>query len=921
MEQSLWLNIFPSSILPQNIAAFDWGGCNICAFSTKSTIHFSFIDIHNKMNRLYSIDFRSVIIECIKFHPVFRRLAISDDNGRIIFWDVDLRAAFGSAILFPTQLETKVICMKWVNNHLIALYNNQHLACFTHSPSNQADHLVNISLVWDLPLSHQFTHFSIDSSTKSNGDILILLNDNNNFCLYTTNSITNQPTCNFDKISLNSSNQNLSIKDVQWSYHFPNFCFVLCDNDIFLFHVPSKSFVQLIKNKRSAQDFSQFIQRKNHFNELILLHKNGMISMYDIYNIDNECFETKLIYEIQQKYASSSIISFKQSYYKDDFIILLLDSFGLGLFSIDKKIITSILPIIPSNITCVDCQNGKYCYGTNDGYIITGNFTDSIPRRFCVAKEMKGKIPVENVILSKDKIFWSSDKELGEIDLKYRKSNIYFSRVKTILKTKGSFKGAFGVQRAKTEVSVFINKKEIPSMFEHDVIDFCFSDESNGKEGILYVIFSNNELVFYPYSEKTGITNPSGKYSIINDGDATSLASKSNNLCISFSNGSVILFKIGNPNSIKAQTGLKDIKSVSFVDNGAVLGIGENNQLFCIGSKVRVCQLPTIAFAQASSESILLLGSDHILRLVRLKDWQLYSKFSTSFSAFPIEQIQTMKILSHNEEDHIFRPESNEIWNILHSFSDINNKIPFSTIWKNCCGNCKFYLKVINQLYSLLPNNDEENIDSKFVQTLFANDFELASKILLSKGPGSKNFMRNAALSGCLIASNSEEKEALAAHLKSVSLSLFLSGKFMDGSIFMRIIRQDRAAADYLIEYGEYDIAKKFIMLLDDDEKKDLLVKLAIEIYKKGKKRNAMYLFASAKEFQPALQISQEMGMLLDSYYIKQFVQEKGWLHPLELSSKKFPFQLMDIETLSQKIDSDFHAFCAKLKSKHETNK
>ena len=124
MEENEWLCIFPTSILPQNIKAFDWGGSNIAVFATKSSIHFSMIDNNNQINRLYSIDFRSINIECIKFHPFFPRLAISDDSGRIIFWDVDLRAAFGSAYLFSQEI--KVLDIKWVNNYLIALFHNTH---------------------------------------------------------------------------------------------------------------------------------------------------------------------------------------------------------------------------------------------------------------------------------------------------------------------------------------------------------------------------------------------------------------------------------------------------------------------------------------------------------------------------------------------------------------------------------------------------------------------------------------------------------------------------------------------------------------------------------------------------------------------------------------------------------------------------
>ena len=218
----------------------------------------------------------------------------------------------------------------------------------------------------------------------------------------------------------------------------------------------------------------------------------------------------------------------------------------------------------------------------------------------------------------------------------------------------------------------------------------------------------------------------------------------------------------------------------------------------------------------------------------------------------------------------------------------------------------------MNKLFTKITKNTSYLIRTKFIEALFTNNFKLASDLLLSESPESKLFMENAALSGCIIAAG-EQSEALTAHLKSIALSLFLTGKFMEGAIFMRVIKQDKQAADYLIEYKQFKIAKMFIRLLEGKEKKELLIKLAINVYQLGKKKEAMYLFASAKEFHPVIHIASELGMVIDSFFIKRYCKEKGCLTKFEKPI------FMEFETLTSKIDSDFIALCAKLGIARET--
>ncbi|EAY01696.1 hypothetical protein TVAG_316830 [Trichomonas vaginalis G3] len=631
-------------------------------------------------------------------------------------------------------------------------------------------------------------------------------------------------------------------------------------------------------------------------------------------------------------------------------------------------------------------------------------------------------------------IFWATKNSVGKIDILTRKVSEFKSRLKTIRKIKATRNGGLAVQREKDLLSLFINDKEIPQILQKPLIDFFLDENSDSQRGLISFILSNNDILVYPY-DKNGFQKLTGKFKINNnDAIPRSLSINKNDICISFDNGTIILFTIGQQNSTRIVTTMKDIYYIQHLDypqgvnrsvsnesmkyddsscenlssislnddnnqlnldepttdnpneeiiqnkpisndsksdktqnhdknekisksdtnhksdknveeisndkdqissmNGdknrinlretkinhdkqnkrserrVILGISEKNELFILDKRVRICPIPVLMASPCGydNDSVLALCTDGVTRLIRLKDWQPYSKLSSgiSFLSPPkIDNFNRNKIV--NYESEYLRFDSFEIRNAMKS------NPPLSVMLKYSCGSNTLQVpKTLLILLEKITKSSQKIEKMKFNASLFSDDFEKASDYLLSIGPNSNGFVKNAALSGCLVSSNLQNEKFIA-HLKSIASSLFLANRFEDGSLFMRIIKNDYAAADYLIEVGQLDMAKSFIYLLGKEEKKSILSKMALFLYKKGDKKESICLFLSAEEFHPALCVMQELNMVLDSYHIKKIAEERGLLKQTENKTLKQIISLFDFETLCTKIDMDYTNICTKL--------
>lgn len=888
MDENSWIPLFSSEFSPENANAMDWGSCGIAAYATGSSIHFCFIE-NNTIKRLYSTSFRAKYITAIKFHQYTRRLAIGDDNSRIILWDVDLKAGFGSSVVYPNQ-DVSCLDIKWIKSTAIVLFSNNHFVGLSHSPNKQSDFYVNMTLQWDINLQSPYTRFSIRIGRHIN---FLLSTQNSLFTVYSTDSQMKAPTQKYDSLEISKTTH---INDAQWSIHFRHFAYIALDNEISLFHIKTQNIIPIIHSRGAAQQIVQFIQDPEDHTSLLVLMKNGVINKYKC----GDDMKFSLDQEIKTRYASNSIIRLFSAYLIPGKLLAFLDGIGFSLLDTKKLSITSVLPTFPGNCSSVDSFNSVYAIGHSSGFVVVGAFNGDWTLRFSVSKD-----PVDFVhVCGNDKIFWSTKFSVGSIDIKKRIVSEFKSRVKDVRKVKASRNGALIVQREREALGVFIQEREVPLIFNSPVLDFTLTEESDASNGMISVMLYGNDIISHPY-DTNGVKPITGKFRINNDAIPRSLAVSGNSMCISFDNGSVIFFTIGNPNSTRMATTMKSINHVEFAhQSNLVFGIGDKNQLFIMDTRVHICPIPIISASITSFDTAFVLGVDGVPRLLKLKDWQQLYRVSTAFSPPSVDSVSSMKITNYAIE--YLRPESFELRNIL------KESPPLSMVEKYCCGDCSRVFKVKEELFEKMKMS--EKIErNKFEIALFSDNFDRATSCLLSCGPNHPDFMKNAALSGCLASMNStEQSESFKAHLKSVALTMFLANKFDEGAIFMRIIRQDSAAANYLIECGQYTLAKRFIYLLSGEEKSAAISKLAFAHYKNGERRNALYYFAAANEFHAVLCIAQELNMVVDSYFIKKYASEKKLLYPSTNNTLKPLTSQIDFEALCSKIDNDFMNVCQK---------
>jgi hypothetical protein len=248
-----------------------------------------------------------------------------------------------------------------------------------------------------------------------------------------------------------------------------------------------------------------------------------------------------------------------------------------------------------------------------------------------------------------------------------------------------------------------------------------------------------------------------------------------------------------------------------------------------------------------------------------------------------------------------FRPEARPIW------MSLRDDVPMLLRGHFAAGESHFYDDLIAHLNEFVTSVSREFQPVKALCALFAENFGEAAHALVSEtsdAPG--DLVLNAALAGLVIACEEPLSEKLVVHLKSVAVALFLSEKYVQGATFLKIARLDKIAAEYLLGYGQLELALRFIRGLKGAEKTEMLLRLGARLMQLRRLFEALLTFVSCGEFQMVLHLMVEIGLVIDAFFVKKYIKLKGWLRPANPDVAKLAPEMLPLVELTARIDSDF---------------
>ena len=921
-EMHAFQPVRPSEFLKENENAIDWGSCGIAAFATGSTINF-FVCGNKNIVPLYCSDFRGGKITSIRFHSVVRWAAFGDNRSNVVIWNVERRGVVASYL--PNVSGVRVLDIQWRGDIVVVLLSSRKLLALQRT-KNANDPLrpFHLSPLWEMNLKEDYSRISFDP--HANG--MMLSGEKPQFSVYKARNIEERPRSFFECVELSRPDD---IQDAQWSEHFERFIWVVLCYEIVFFHIESQTIIPIIKQRKTQSAFWKIIQSADHHDRIMVLHRNGAITCFKA--DENMCFSVEC--EIQPRHSASTIVKMSRNAMTDRELFVVFSGLGPAIFNIPTKTIVKSCFTFPVAITCVDSDAEHLVYGTQRGNVIIVTQTGTYRYFVC-----DSGVVFVGLAASANKVYWQGRSSIGEIDLEKRKVIEYTSRASAAFRCISTPFGGFMVQREPHVLGVFVNGQEKPVLLPSEAIDACLDMESSSPtKGSFAVIQKNNEMLFYEYSESTGVGYASFRFTLRAAVGPMAFVRHGNLLVICFENGSIVFHDFATKKTSTKYTSARNFRKLRICD-GVVYGLCNDSNVFYYSKSIKICPYSVKDYSIVKAGQVFIIGDDNIARIVETEKWSIIAyEPETSLSrndtiirhienhplaAFnnPSESQQTMvqslsqgELLSFSESPRgtidledlekkseylWFRPDSRLFWICFRSNPPLCMRCHYavgdSQLYNELIAKLNFYVQYITRGFQRIKYRGE----------LFANKFGDAARTLMSEVQGESDIERNGAIAGCILACEDQVSEKMASHCRSVAMSLFQKGQFLEGATFLRIARLDKVAVEYLLKHNQLTLALKFIRGLSGKDKDDMLTLLAVKHYKKRHHLEAAFFFCSAKQYHAMLHVMNVMGMNADAFFLKKYLLLEGLLTPAEPEVQKLMPDIQEFVTLSANIDSSF---------------
>ncbi|KAH0788977.1 hypothetical protein GPJ56_007112 [Histomonas meleagridis] len=864
-----------------NSRAIDYSNCGFIAYATGASINLSYLE-NNKLKQSCPIMIPSSTITCLKFHQEKPILAVGDAKGQIYFVDIHTKNITISA---RSKSHESVLVVDWKDDVLLALFSHSKFIGVSFK---------NNSVLWKIILSNQFTSFSIGPHFGNN---ILFSGRTPIFSIYNYSNNEQSPEPLYEAIKLTT---NEDIIDLQWSLHLPGYIFILLSGEILYFHIATRSLITIVPQRLTSSSFEFLLQLPSDHTRFITFLRNGGISIFKTTN--DVTFD--LIQDSQPYCQQGHIVSATCSPFNDNHIILFHSTLGISLYDLTPNRLISFDISFPSKVTAFDCDGARYASGTNEGYIISGSiYNNEESKRFKVSEN---EITFISFDTPNSRIFWESQGKLGVIDIPHCKVETYLTKATKILRCFGSRRGALIVQRDLQALGIFIEGKERPLLFDIEVKDVSIDEEvSNSSTGSFCVLLKNQELHFYKYSIKNGVEISTKGLKPRGLNIEPLSFSRNNDIFVTgFTNGLLLFYNTATQKTFRYSTNFSNLRSLTFSNDSTFLfGLCKESTLFKVNvsnGNINICPYSIYKYKLIDNNYLMTMFNDQSIRLID-SNWNSVWNV-TQYSPVPSEK-QMINNFIRNQNSLYLSPKTRDLWQSLTNDNNVRLQARFSV------GKKGLYETINCKLLQLIPNNSSISLVSKLNSLIFIDKFDEASELLLENNSvNDKSYFESSLLAAVMIQIQNGFNEKVQAHLKTSGISLFEAGKFEEGSILFRIGKLDKIAVASLIDYGQDELAIRFMRsCLDVNDLRKFAFKFACKYIEENNELKCLPFLVAANEFQPILQILKNKNLICDAYFVMKYLMRNNLLNEINEQNKKLlPMQLTELNLLCDEIEKCF---------------
>jgi hypothetical protein len=290
-----------------------------------------------------------------------------------------------------------------------------------------------------------------------------------------------------------------------------------------------------------------------------------------------------------------------------------------------------------------------------------------------------------------------------------------------------------------------------------------------------------------------------------------------------------------------------------------------------------------------------------------IADWTTISD-TTTYLPVPSEN-ELLSRFIRNRGRPFFQPQARDAWLCLLD----NNNLRLQG--KTGSGEKGFFERVNCELLDSVDIVSSQLNMLKFRAFLFADRFLDAAELLMNDDPSSPSFMEMTVVSAILFQTDSGINEKAHAVLKSSGIAFFEVQQYDLGGILFRVGRLDRIAVGYLMDYGQDELAMRFVRsCLDGDDKRRFVFRFGCKRLEAKEFSDSIAYFACANEFHPVLSVLFYMGMVSDCYFLMKYLQKRDLLKPVPEALARFlPEKLTDLDELCGMIEDLFAKLLVRL--------
>ncbi|OHS98051.1 hypothetical protein TRFO_35619 [Tritrichomonas foetus] len=973
--------LFPASFVDENIGVIDYSQYDTVAVASGNTVTFSYVK-NFALRQSFSIVVGESPVTALKFHQSNKFIIIGDSKGILYAYNFHKhqfiakpysRSASNSGFA-QSHSNGNLSTLSLMNSSnsdnsavqqierfeggLLVYYKSGHLVFYTIFQKNDTNQLL-YNCLWETQTPEVLTHFTIDPFRHNR--IFMYGKNSRTLQVYVVNDIHRPAKATSPPLDLN---EGILLQNAQFSYHLQDYIFLVTEESIMLYNVELSIVVPLSHHQNATSLLTNIVQFHTDHSKILLFHRSGSISLLHL----QKPFSLFSMTEINHQLQTQDLISYKLSPTRDDILICVYKPIGLALLDLNTFKFVSISTMWCDKILSFSTDGERYIFGTNKGYVVTGNMYN-IEDRMAFHISNKPVYFVSNSSPVKNRVFWENGESVGEIDLADHRVQHYPERSLRLERAVDSSCGALAVKREGDIIGIFIEGNEQIFTAPGQIIDFCFDDlHSSTIEGKIMVLVENNMILFFNYSKTEGITNAIIKKAVDMPSQPLCCAWNGKSFAIGYEDGFIVVYKANDANLTgpiaNAKVAIKNnfpIKKIQFKGSFIYVLSGDEN-IYKINNKLNVSKVSSEAvlnFIVVNTGQIMCMGKGNSIFFIHAEDGSPILSNSKSLSVPTTKNIFMQRILNNpilfsdfrrkdaNNKNDINNHEENNHFNssyindlpfpLLHQMNG-NKKPAFDKrsliymtkegrdFWMQLLGRPSLkhmlqYAAGDSRLYDdticdilLLGNCEESHQVILYRNLLFSNRIEEAVSVLSRVKAASHSFLLSTIIS---VAALSFEEDGIndeqCARLKSAGISLILNEKSREGSLLLRLAKLDTVAVEYLLQSDKISEAMKFVRsTLTKEEKQHACFQIAMKFFTNGKFKEAMMFFLTAQEETIALYCLKKMKRADDAFIIKNFLKENGLLRKISPEKVKMLGFSIDIKQLENSIDKAFSTMIEK---------